>query len=134
MNGAQLLDGERLGNELERERGSIEIGACLVERRLEDLRVIEGERFFARELRDAEPSRARGVAVQGSTVYWGNGDFKFDDAGYKGGVWECTLPACADKKLVAAGDWAASPIARGGHLYFAETNGTGTISRVTVPG
>lgn len=79
-------------------------------------------------------TRARGVAVQGSTVYWGNGDFKFDDAGYKGGVWECTLPACADKKLVAAGDWAASPIARGGHLYFAETNGTGTISRVTVPG
>jgi hypothetical protein len=79
-------------------------------------------------------TRARGVAVQGSTLYWGNGDFKFDDAGYKGGVWECTLPTCADQKLVAAGDWAASPTARGGFLYFAETNGTGTISRVTVPG
>ena len=59
---AQLLDGEGLGHELERDRRAIEIGARAIERRLEDLGVIEGERAFARrlgELGDAEPSRLR---------------------------------------------------------------------------
>lgn len=76
---------------------------------------------------------ARGVAVAGSTLYWANGDFEFSDAGYKGGVWQCTLPGCTGKKLVAPGDFAAYPTIHGNAIYFDSQN-TGEVRRVALTG
>ena len=45
-----------------------------------------------------------GVGVAGNTLYWTNADFTYDDAGYWGGLFKCTLPACTDKSLVVAAD------------------------------
>lgn len=78
--------------------------------------------------------RARGVAVNAGTLYWANGDFTADDAGYKGGIWKCALPACTARTYVAAGDYdTAYPTVHGAFLYF----GTGeddTVMRVPLAG
>ena len=45
-----------------------------------------------------------GVGVAGNVLFWTNADFTYDDAGYWGGLFKCTLPACTDKSLVLAAD------------------------------
>lgn len=84
-----------------------------------------------------EEEQARGVAVVGSTLYWANGYFKYNgvDPDRKGGVWQCTLPACAPatRRLVAAGDWANFPIPRGNVMYFNEYN-DGAVVRAPIDG
>ncbi len=77
---------------------------------------------------------ARGVTLDGQKLYWSNLDFDGDGGDdYWGGVWGCTLPACADTKLVTLGDWAASVRFSGGFLYFAENNNS-TVVRVRPDG
>jgi hypothetical protein len=67
-------------------------------------------------------TKARGVALNGDTLYWANGDFMADDAGYNGGIWQCTLPSCGTKTLLAPGDFAAYPTFHGAAVFFSATN------------
>lgn len=77
---------------------------------------------------------ARGVALDGQNLYWSNGSFAGDGGGdYWGGVWGCTLPACAEKRLVTEGDYAFNVRFFGGFLYFAENNNE-AIVRVKADG
>lgn len=73
--------------------------------------------------------RAHGVAVVGTTLYWANGDYPFDGTSYKGGIWQCSLPACAPatRRLIAAGNWPNYPIPRGNNLYFNESNNSAVV-------
>src|SRR5207244_11861569 len=57
VDGAELLDRERVGDELERDAATVEVGARARDRRLEDLGVVERE-ALGRKLRHREPSRA----------------------------------------------------------------------------
>lgn len=83
----------------------------------------------------ANEVKARGVAILGTTLYWANGDFEFDGTGYKGGIWQCTLPACdlATRRIIGRGDFATFPIPRGDTMFYGEVN-NGTISRVPIDG
>ena len=76
---------------------------------------------------------ARGVAVIGTRLYWGNGDYAFNDAGSRGGIWQCMLPNCTNKQLLAPGDFAAYPVIRGSLLYFASVNDD-QVKRVPLTG
>ena len=69
------------------------------------------------DLAAAEPN-AHGVALSGTTLFWANQDLTFDDAGSKGGVWRCELPACTTKRLVVAAPFAQEPVVGGGTVYF----------------
>jgi hypothetical protein len=79
-------------------------------------------------------TRARGVATFANTLYWANGDFTFDDAGAKGGVWQCTLPACSDKKVLAPSGYDTSyPVVHGPFVYWGAGE-DGTVKRVALTG
>jgi hypothetical protein len=69
-------------------------------------------------------TKAQGVVLDGTTLYWSNGDYEYTtgDPTRKGGVWKCTLPACGPPQLVAPGDWAINVQLLGGVAYFAATN------------
>lgn len=77
-------------------------------------------------------TEARGVTLDDTKtrLYWSNLDFPGDGVGeeYVGGVWGCTLPACADKGSVTTGDWASNVRFFGGKLYFAENNNSSVVS------
>jgi hypothetical protein len=78
--------------------------------------------------------RASGAVVNGSTLFWANGDFQFDDAGYKGGIWKCTLPGCTAKALVAASGYGTSyPVIRGAFVYYS-TGTDNTVARAPIAG
>ena len=71
---------------------------------------------------------ARGIALDGQTLFWSNNDFDGDGGDdYWGGVWACTLPACADIRLVTLGDHAANVRFVDGFLYFAENNNSAVV-------
>jgi hypothetical protein len=79
-------------------------------------------------------TRARGVATSGNTLFWADGDFAFDDAGSKGGVWQCTLPACSDKKLLAPSGYDTDyPVVHGAFVYWS-TGQEDTVKRVAITG
>lgn len=65
---------------------------------------------------------AQGVQINGTKLYWSNGDYPFDDAGAKGGIWTCDLPACAAPKLLAPGDNPINVQLANGTQYFAGSN------------
>lgn len=67
-------------------------------------------------------TKARGVQVEGTTLYWSNGDYPFTPGTYKGGVWKCTLPACTTPTLLAPGDWAYNVQLANGNVYFSAFN------------
>jgi hypothetical protein len=76
-------------------------------------------------------TKAQGVVVVGTTLYWSNGDFAYSRGNptYKGGVWQCTLPACAGApELVAPGDFAINVQLLNGVAYFSANNDS-TIRR-----
>lgn len=78
--------------------------------------------------------RASGVAVSGTTLFWGNGDFRFDDAGAKGGIWKCTLPGCTAKTLIAASGYGTSyPVIHGAFVYYSTGEGN-TVARAPLGG
>jgi hypothetical protein len=71
---------------------------------------------------------ARGVALDGQNLFWSNLDYAGDGGGGSwGGVFGCTLPACADTYLVTEGEWAAHVRFAGGFLYFAEHNNSSIV-------
>jgi hypothetical protein len=73
---------------------------------------------------------ARGVAVNGSTLFWSNGYFEGDGGGddhYNGGVWSCPLPDCATKTLVTTGSYAMNVRFSNGVLFFAENNNSSVV-------
>lgn len=74
-----------------------------------------------------------GVVVDGVTLYWSNGDFRFNDAGAVGGIWKCTLPGCAAPTLVTPGDIAMNVELSNGFLYYAARNDA-EVRRVTPSG
>jgi hypothetical protein len=76
---------------------------------------------------------AMGVALDNDTLYWANNDFAFNDAGYLGGVWKCTLPACATRTLVRPADYGSYPVIRSGTLFYNAVN-VGEIDRSALDG
>jgi hypothetical protein len=79
-------------------------------------------------------TKARGVVVDGTTLYWSNQDFIADDAGYVGGVWKCTIASCAaTKSFIAGGDFAANVKLVNNFLYYAQINDL-KVSRVAKTG
>jgi hypothetical protein len=68
-------------------------------------------------LADNEVS-VRGVAITGTTLFWANSDRPYDDAGARGGLWRCELPACEKKQIVAAINTSEEPVIKNGLVYF----------------
>lgn len=74
-------------------------------------------------------TEARGVTLDGTNLFWSNGDFSGDGTdGYVGGVWGCTLPACSDKHQVTKGDKPMYVRFSSGRLFFAENNAGPIVS------
>lgn len=79
-------------------------------------------------------TKARGVTVNGSTLFWADGDFAFNDAGAKGGIWKCALPGCGTPLLVTPSGYGTSyPVIHGAFLYYS-TGEDGTVARIPIAG
>lgn len=76
---------------------------------------------------------ARGVALDGNTLYWSNATFASDDAGAFGGIWKCTIPACTDQTLLRA-DWTLNPIIASNFIFYATGNTDDRIFRMPKTG
>jgi hypothetical protein len=111
-------------------------GASIVVTTYGDGRILEVPKTkggAVRELR-TQVKAPWGAAVDGSTLYWAESDFPLSGgAGSRGGIWKCTLPACANPTSVTSSDHPLNPVVRGGALYFAENNDS-TIATVLVDG
>lgn len=74
-----------------------------------------------------------GLFIDGITLYWADSDYTNNDMNRHGGIWRCTLPACATETLVAGAEWPVNPILVDGVVYIPEANAS-QFSRVLLNG
>jgi len=78
---------------------------------------------------------AHGVTLGGGKLFWANLDYAGTGTdGYWGGVWGCTLPACADTDQVTQGDNVAYVRFSNDHLFFTERSPGEALTWVTRDG
>jgi hypothetical protein len=79
-------------------------------------------------------TKARGVVVDGDTLYWADADYPANGTDQVGGVWTCKIAGCmTNKKLLAAANWAVYPVLYKGYVYFSENNGS-SVRKVKADG
>ncbi|HEY8073807.1 MAG TPA: hypothetical protein VIF62_06855 [Labilithrix sp.] len=81
----------------------------------------------------ATSAYALGLVVDGTTLYWASNDYIYNGTTQLGGIWKCTLPACADKAIVSPADEARFPAVAAGVVYFG-SDGDQTIRRTLADG